>query len=420
VRVLHISTSDIVGGAVRAASRLHRGLQRIGHTSSMYVLQKTSLGPDVIAFDPPTNLRHRIRRRIRRDRMTARLRRATCNRPEGYEMFSTDRSQHTVGIIEQMPPCDVVNLHFIAGFIDYELFFSTVPERCPVVWTLHDMNPLTGGCHYDDGCGRFVEGCGSCPQLGSSTDRDLSAHVWRRKTRIFTGVSSERLHIVSPSHWLAEEVNRSGLLGRFPASVIPHGLDTERYSPIDPVIARKALGIAEEAKVLLFVSDSTTNRRKGLQHLIDAVPGLCAAYPNLVLVSVGSGRHRMDGSLPQIHLGTIENHRMLRLAYNAADVFVMPSLQEAFGLTALEAMACGTPTVGFAVGGIPDIVRSDVTGQLVPAGGTRALGLAIETLLGDRQKRALLSANCRRSAVEQHSLEIQAERYVEVYRRLVT
>jgi glycosyltransferase involved in cell wall biosynthesis len=386
----------------------------------MYVLQKTSLDQDVIAFAPPADLRHRIRRRIRRDRMTARLRTATRTRPDGYEMFSTDRSQHTAGIFEQMPSCDVINLHFIAGFIDYELFFSTVPRRCPVVWTLDDMNPLTGGCHYDDGCGRFVEGCGSCPQLGSSNDRDLSAHVWQRKNRMLARVPRERIHIVSPSRWLAEEANRSGPLHRFSASVIPYGLDTERYSPIDTVTARIALGIAEDADVLLFVSDSTTNRRKGFQHLIDAATRLQTTNPNLFLLSVGSGRPQLDGLHNHLHLGTIESHRILAIAYSAADLFVMPSLQEALGQTILEAMACGTPTVGFAVGGIPDIVQSDVTGQLVPVGDTRALGLAIEALLGDRQKRAFLSVNCRRSAVEQYSLEMQAERYVEVYRSLVT
>src|SRR5262249_35456290 len=150
-------------------------------------------------------------------------------------------------LLRQIPRCEVVNLHWISGFVDYAAFFNRVPQSTPVVWTLHDLNPMTGGGHYGLGCGRFVLGCGVGPQVGSEDSADLSHDVWERKSRALSRVSSSRLHFVAPSRWVADEVKRSSIFQRFPVTVIPHGLDLEEYSPRDRTAARELLGIPRDA-----------------------------------------------------------------------------------------------------------------------------------------------------------------------------
>jgi glycosyltransferase involved in cell wall biosynthesis len=313
-----------------------------------------------------------------------------------------------------LPTCDVINLHWIAGFVDYMAFFRTVPQRTPVVWRLADMNAFTGGCHYDDACGKYRTSCGTCPQLASTRERDLAFQVWQRKKLAFDRVSSQRLHIVAPSRWTAREAGSSALLRGFPTTVIPNALDTAVFSPRDQQVAREALEVPRDAKVVLFVSDRVSNKRKGLALLVNALIGL-RDLSGLFLVSLGRDEPDTPIPIPHLHFGFVDNDRLLSLVYSAADVYAIPSLQESFGQTVLESMACGTPVVGFDVGGIPDMVRPGITGLLAPRGDVDALSEAIARLVLDSSMRAELSANCRRIVVEEYALEVQARRYVALY-----
>lgn len=418
MKVVHLSTHDISGGAARAAYRLHSGLRRLGHDSYMVVAHRRGDDCTVKRFNPPMDLPSRLRRRLRRERITRGFARYRDSRPAGYELFSDDRSQYGAAVVSQLPPCDVINLHWIAGFMNYDSFFAQVPQDIPIVWTLHDINPFTGGCHYDHGCGKYTDRCGACPQLGSRDTGDLSEEIWQRKREAFEQIEPARLRIVTPSRWLASEAERSTLFGRFPVSAIPYGLDTDVFSPRDRCLARDALEVPEEAGVVLFAAASVGNRRKGFALLAQALTSL-NDLSNLFLISLGRGRPIVDSKIPHLHLGHIENDRLLSLVYSAADVFVIPSLQEAFGQTALEAMACGTPAVGFAIGGIPDMVRPGITGLLAPPEDVAALGVAIVELLRDAGRRVEMSDNCRRIAVKEYSLEAQAQRYVELYEKVL-
>ncbi len=418
MRVLHIGTNETLGGAARAAYRLHTGLRPLGHDSIMLVAHKQSGDPTVEAFTPSVGIARRLRRLLRRGRIARSLERYESSRPAGYEPFSGDRSEHGATLVRQLPSCDVINLHWVAGFVDYRSFFRSIPRGTPVVWTLHDMNPFTGGCHYDDGCGKFAEYCGACPQLGSSAARDLSREIWQRKRRVFQGVPKGGLHIVTPSRWLARQVRRSPLLRDRPVSVIPNGLDTQAFSPRDRRSAREVLGVPPEAKVVLFVAQWTGIRRKGFRLLLEALAGL-SSVPNLLLMSLGVGGGSDDIGIPHVHFDRTDDDRLLALVYSAADLFVIPSLQDNLPNTVMEAMSCGTPVVGLDVGGIPDMVRPGTTGSLVPPGDVKALGAAIAGLLEDDPKRREMARNCRRIAVEEYSLEVQARRYVELYERML-
>jgi glycosyltransferase involved in cell wall biosynthesis len=418
MRVLHLSTNDIRGGAARAAHRLHRGLCRQGLESLMFVGQKDSDDPTVTSFVPSIHLKSRFFRLLRRIRLNIALSAYRTSRPGSSEFFSDGRGEHGADFWHQVPHADLIHLHWITGFVDYYDFFRLVPSQVPIVWTLHDMNPFTGGCHYDQGCGRFKKGCGACPQLGSDDPADLSHQIWRRKRRRLEYLPSNRLRIVSSSRWMAGECAESSLLGRFPGSVIPHGLDTTAFSPRDRLVARTAFEVPDDARVVMFAAGWVTERRKGFELLAQAMSRL-PEKNGLFLMSLGRGRPVLDTGLQEIHLGHIENDRLLSLAFSAADLFVIPSTQEAFGQTALESMACGTPVVGFAIGGIPDLIQAGVCGLLVPPGNVEALAEAISHLLKNEVVRAEMSANGRRIAMEDYALEVQARRYIELYEHLV-
>lgn len=418
MKIVHVSTNDIDGGAALAAFRLHRGLQRAGHESSMFVATRCSHDSSVVSFTPPTDCAHRVRRRLRRMVIEHDFAKYRQSRPAGYEAFSDDRSPYGATIVPQLPPCDVINLHWIAGFVDYKGLFGTLPRGTPIVWRLADMNALTGGCHYDHDCGRLAKGCGACPQLGSSDPEDLSRRIWQRKQEAFRALEPNALHIVTLCRWMSTLVKDSPLLSRFPVTLIPNGVDLEEFAPRDRRLARDVLGIPKNAHVVMFVSDLLTNRRKGFSFLIEALSGM-TQYPDLFLISVGKGQPPITGRIPCLHLGHVNNDRWLSMIYSAADVFIIPSLQDNLPNTVLESMACGTPVIGFAVGGISDMVRDGLTGLLVQQRDVAGLQTAIMEFLGNPSRRALMSEQSRRVAVQDYSRELQVRRYADLYKSLL-
>jgi glycosyltransferase involved in cell wall biosynthesis len=417
VRVTHVSTHDLSGGAARAAYRLHTGLCGAGVASQMLVLYKESTDPSVLRFEPPRSPAIRLRRGMKR-RFLKFVEQRIISSQSGSTMFSDDRSQHDTGVIERVSSTDILNLHWVSGFIDYSHFFRHLSRDIPIVWTLHDMNPFTGGCHYDEGCGKHRQRCGACPQLRSSDPNDFSARIWSRKREALSAMRSGNVHFVAPSRWLLNEARESALFGSFPSTLVPYGIDTERFKPRGTQTARERLKIPQDSTVVLFVADSAGERRKGFSFLVDALQRL-QDEQNLYFLAVGQGISSYELGPRTVTLNRVEGEEELSVVYSAADVFVLPSLQDNFPNTALEALACGVPVVAFDVGGIPEIVRNDYTGVLVEAGNSEALAMALAELLKDTDRRRAMAANCRRVAVEEYTLEVQARRYVELYTSLL-
>ena len=261
--------------------------------------------------------------------------------------------------------------------------------------------------------------CGECPQLGSKSMLDLSRRSWAHRMGSLKQVGADGLHVVGTSRWIAGEAKRSSLFKNFPVTVIPNGLDVEEFAPRDKGFSRDLWNIPRDAKVVLFAAESVANARKGFKHLADALAGI-GRIDNLLLVSVGGGKCELPTGLKHLPLGKVNNDRMLSMIYSAADVFVIPSLQESFGQTVIESLACGTPVVGFASGGIPDMVRPAQTGWLAETGNTSSLREAILAALIDDETRTKMSATCRRVAVEEYSMETQASAYLKLYETLVS
>ena len=430
MNILHINTCDILGGAARAAYRLHTGLRSIDQNSTMFVANKFSNNCNVIAFVPPSDLNSHMRKVVVRilSRVQQYLGLKYLPRIpghysgvliDGYELFSSEKSLYGNAVIDQLPHCDIINVHWIDNFLDYKSFFTSVPKNIPVVWTLHDMNAFTGGCHYDLGCGRFADKCGFCPQLLNQFSNDLSRKIWDHKKKIYSGVKPNRLHIVTPSHWLAREAHRSNLLKNFRITVIPNGIDSDIYAPRNQNIIREALGIPLKAKVILFVAQDISIRRKGF-HLLKKLMMNLTSWDELWLISIGKGNPDINCMSRHIHIGTIENERLLSAVYSAADLTVITSIQDNLPNTVMESMACGTPVIGFNVGGIPDMIREGYTGILIPVGDIDCMSEALANLLRDDKRLKEMSFNCRELAIKEYDLKIQAECYLRLYNKIIS
>jgi glycosyltransferase involved in cell wall biosynthesis len=420
MKIVHLSWYDINGGAARAALRVHESLRLMDAQSSMFVGARESHDPDVKQYVPGTGPAARLKRLLRRDLLKWQYDRSSKDRPAGFDDFRDDRTIFNSETGLSAPDADIYHLHQITDFLDYRGSLGRLAARAPIVWTLHEMTPFTGGCHYTYGCDGFTRSCGGCPQLGSRHSHDLSNSVWKRKDTVYQGIPSARLHVVGASTWIAAEAQRSSLLRRFPISVIPYGLDTDIFKPMPE--ARRLLdpfGLKSSMRIVLFVTDWMTSRRKGFDLLDAALAGLPKG-PDTALVSLGRGdAPKLRSSLPYVHLGSLTADRMIAAVYSMADLFVMPSLQDNLPNTVMEAMACGAPVVGFRVGGIPDMVRQGENGLLVPPGDVGALSEAIHTLLSDDERRACMGRAGRAIVEREYSAKLQGERYLDLYRSIL-
>src|SRR5579864_5493646 len=418
MRIVHVSTHDVWGGAAIAAHRLHSELLTIGEESTMFVLDRHTEGRGVLTFVPPRDFKSRLIRTVRRKSLAQELGRHAKSLPADGELFSDDRSQHGQAPLRQMPLCDILHLHLISGFLDCRSLFEWIPRHMPVVWTLHDMNPFTGGCHFDAGCRKYHDECGSCPKLGSSEENDLSRQVWQRRQIAYGGMSSTQLQLVAPCRWVAEEVRHSSLLGGFPVTVIPYSVDVEAFAPRDRAFARNALGIPQEAKVLVFAALNVSERRKGFSLLVEALTGL-REDPNLFLLVVGGHAAVQQIGIPCRPLGYVSSERLLSIVFSAADLCVVPTLQETGPLIVIESLACGTPVVGFPAGDMPDMVRAGDTGLLVQSGDSAALREGIRAMLARPERLAEMRIKCRHVAVGDYSIEIMARRHISLYETML-
>lgn len=419
MRIVMINTSDMQGGAARSAHRLHKGLREIGADCTYFVQRKTVDDPAIEQFIPdpsPLETEHRLKARAELD---AAYNAYANTRSPDIELFSQERVDGDENFFIQRPRADIVNLHWVARFVDYHLFFTPKRTRCPVVWTLHDMNAFTGGCHYDQLCGKYMNKCGACPLLGSDREADLSEQVFLAKQKIFDAWPSERMHIVAPSKWLAGEAQKSRLLSKFNASVIPYGVETDVFKPTDKAEARQKLDLPQEAKIVLFVSNHIGLARKGFRELVHAM-SLVPDSENLMLVGVGDS-HVLDIEAP-FKVGQIDfvkDDHKTALIYSAADLTAIPSKQDNLPNTILESMSCGTPVVGFDVGGFPDMVRHGENGFLARSGNVGELASAITEAFSDADELLACGRRARDLIERNHKLADQASAYVTLYESVI-
>ncbi|MCW2249531.1 glycosyltransferase involved in cell wall biosynthesis [Azospirillum fermentarium] len=417
MKILHINTFDIHGGAARAAFRLFKGLRAIGEESRMLVLHKTGNDPDVATLGSvtPDQLAraHAIQAEIQAEAAPYPMLSAP-----GFVSFHSERAAPGEIMVSQLPPADIIHLHWVRGLVDYPSFFANRRPDQPVVWTLHDMHPFSGGCHYAGECERFTQGCGACPFLKSDDPADLSARILERKTTALAR-RNNRLHIVTPSHWLGREAARSSLFRDIPVSVIPPGLETDTFVAHDRQAMRQAFKLPPGLKVILFIAHMVDDPRKGLSYLDEALCRL-GPRPDVALLLVGGGTMALKSQVHHLRTGLVADDAMVGRLYSAADIVAMPSLEDNLPNTMLEAMAAGTPVIGFDIGGVPDLVIPGETGYLAPPADTEALSAALATALADPAHLAAMGRMARARIEREHTLEVMASRYRDLYRSLLS
>jgi glycosyltransferase involved in cell wall biosynthesis len=418
MRILHLATDDTTGGAARAAYRQHTALRKYGVDSEMLVRYKHSNDTSVVQYLGNSGAAQRTARVLQRawisykekqSRKDCRTIICGLNDPRADLLRSVDR---------RIAEADVINIHKVEHFVDLPALLRRLPSAKPVVITLHDVSAITGGCDYPGSCRRFEAACGCCPIIDSDRSNDYSHRIFRMKEMAYSRSSQGRLAFVANSVWSGAQARHSALTKGRKVEVIHYGLDQNVYSPRKRREAREALGIGAEEPVLLFAAHDLGLAHKGGRCLRDALMNVRCQRP-IRLLTMGGGHFQSVSGHHHTHFGQVESDELQALLYQAADVFVIPSLEEAFGQTALEAIACGTVVAGFATGGIGDIVQNDLNGVLVERGDSNALGQAIIRLLTDETLRLRWQEACEAWVKARFSLERNASAYHELYESLL-
>ncbi|MEM9163611.1 MAG: glycosyltransferase family 4 protein [Cyanobacteria bacterium P01_F01_bin.4] len=415
MKVLHLSTSDYNGGAARGAYWMHKALQQAGVDSYMLVAEKSTDDPSVIGSQGITGSQ-KILNGVRQTVEYWPLRRYK-QKKAGFFSPAIFPSK-LVDQVRAINP-DIINLHWVSMGLLRPEYLQQFNK--PIVWTLRDMWSFTGGCHYAGECDRYQQQCGCCPLLGSRRDKDLSRQLWQRKHKSWQTLP---LTLAPISQWLADCARQSALFKTKHIEVIHNAVDTAQYYPIDKKVARDILNLPQDKKLILFGAISpTADARKGFTYLASALRTLSQqsdGQDRLEAVIFGTDQpaQSLNLGLKTTFLGRLHDNTMLTLAYSAADVMVVPSVQEAFGKTSIEAMACGTPVVSFDSTGLKDSVIHHETGYRAQCFSSDDLAKGILWVLEDLKRWQLLSNQARRWVEQAFAFPVQAKTYLKLYQTI--
>ncbi len=411
MKVTLLSTYDTYGGAGVAASRLLNSLQLNGVDARMLVHQQIGKQVGVQAFG---NQKFALARFAVERAMFLRNERGKAVRfAFSPTNIGVDISKHSL-----VQEADVLHLHWVNfGFLSLDSLQKIVSLGKPIVWTLHDMWAFTGGCHYAGDCLGYRVCCGNCPFLHRPAPNDLSHRVWLHKKEIFKDIP---LTIVACSQWLAHQARQSALFKDKIVISIPNPIDTQVFKADDKKEAREALGLPTDKPLILFAAQNVQDERKGFWYFREAIQRL--ENPNAVeIVTFGKSQVSDFQDFPTKvhHLGSLTDINKIVQAYQAASVFVMPSLEDNLPNTVMESLACGTPVVGFQTGGIPEMVRHQSTGFIATQHSVEELVEGINWVLfkSDYEN---LSRNAAMFVEQNFSEKVIANRYMSVYQDLLS
>jgi glycosyltransferase involved in cell wall biosynthesis len=449
LRILQTSTADRGGGAEGVAWNLFQAYRALGHGSWLAVGSQRSNAPDVLTIPNDAhrnrwaraciNVGHAMSPLVGRIKGAGRLRnviRDDIGQPlrafesrRGHEDVAFPASWHVLDLPPERP--DVLHCHNLhGGYFDVRAL-PWLSEQLPVVMTLHDAWLLSGHCAHSFDCERWQSGCGQCPDLtiGPAIRRDATAYNWLRKKNVY---SRTRLYVATPSHWLMGKVEQSMLAPAIvEGRVIPYGVDLSVFSPPTSESVRASLNLPADARIILFAANGIRrNIWKDYETMRAAVSLLADRVRNRRLLFLALGD---DGPAERVGRAEIrfipfqDNPGLVTRYYQAADVYVHAARADTFPNSVLEALACGTPVVATAVGGISEQVQSlhsrdttAPTGVLVPPGNPGEMAAALEVLLYDENVRGRLSHNAAHDARQRFDLTRQVEEYLSWYQAIVS
>lgn len=412
MRVLIINTSEKTGGAAVAANRLMDALNNNGVKAKMLVRDKETDDITVAELTHPWIKNFHF------------LWERWCVfwhlRFHRKNLFAIDvaNSGFDVTKTREFQEADIIHLHWInQGMLSLKDIRKIVQSGKPVVWTMHDIWPATAICHYTRGCERFKEQCQYCPMLpGGGSRHDLAYHVWQKKVR---ALGCGTILFVTCSKWLANQAKQSRLLRGQQILQIPNPIDTRIFRPMDRAEARRRAGLVTPKRIILFVSQRVTDKRKGLSYFIEALQKLADQHPDMrddTAVAILGGHADEVGDLPfeTFPLGYVNEAQQLAAVYSAADVFALPSLEDNLPNTIMEALACGVPCVAFNVGGIPEMIDHQQNGYVARYRDADDLAAGLHWVLRQADH-AALSQHAVRKVNANYSQQSVAMSYIEAY-----
>ena len=414
MRVLIVNTSEKTGGAAVAANRLMEALNNNGVKAKMLVRDKET--DSLTVAGTGGGLRGKWSFLWERWCIFCRL---------GFSkkhLFELDIANSGIDIthLREFKEADVIHLHWVnQGLLSLNVIRKILASGKPIVWTMHDFWPATAICHYPRDCKAYKsQGCNCCQYLpGHGSRHDLSHQVWKRKQRIW---KSRDMFFVTCSKWLCAAAKDSGLLTGKQVTSIPNAIDTREFKPADKREARMRLSLPLDKKLILFVSQRVTDKRKGMDYMLDACERLAAmrkgAADDTEVVILGGHSDEFGERLPfNVHpIGYVSDTKKIIDVYNAADLFVLPSLEDNLPNTIMEAMACGVPCVGFNTGGIPEMIDHRQNGYVAAYKDAADLAEGMRWALYEADYRELSRAAVSKVTTA-YSQQSVAMRYIEIY-----
>ena len=314
---------------------------------------------------------------------------------------------------------DVIHLSWInQGMLSLKGIRKILESNKPVVWTMHDLWPASSICHYARNCRNYEKQCGNCPLLpGNGSSNDLSARIWRKKRKI---LERNSILFVTCSRWLADKAKKSGLLSGQKVISIPNPIDSRAFTKENREEARLYAGLPEGKKLILFVSQRVTDKRKGMDYFITAINKMVEAHPEMkdncgIAILGGKAEELADKlPLPSYPLGYVSEEKKIASIYNSVDLFVLPSLEDNLPNTIMEAMACGVPCVGFNTGGIPEMIDHLKNGYVAEYKSSDDLARGIHWVLSEADHQSL-SNEAMKKVNQCYSQYAVAMKYIEAY-----
>ena len=415
MRVLLINTSERIGGAAVAASRLMEALKDNGIKAKMLVRDKQTDQTTVVALPRSwTNLWKFIWERVVIWK---------ANRFKKNNLFAVDIANTGTDItgLPEFQQADIIHLHWInQGMLSLKNIREILRSGKPVLWTMHDMWPCTGICHHARDCKNYQSECHNCPYLfEGGKKKDLSTRIFRKKRKLY---KEAPITFITCSQWLKEKASASALFEGQTIVSIPNPINTNLFKPRDKKEAREKYNLPPDGRLLLFGSVKITDKRKGIDYLIESCNILAEKHPDLKetlgVVVFGNQSGQLASLLPfRVYpLDYISDEHQMVDVYNAVDLFVTPSLEENLPNTIMEAMACGIPCVGFNVGGIPEMIDHLHNGYVAHYKSSEDFANGISWTL-NQSGYATLSEQACRKAFSDYSESTVAKKYIELYNK---
>lgn len=413
MRVLIINTSEKTGGAAVASNRLMEALNNSGVKAKMLVRDKTSANITVVG------LHGRLRQQW--NFLWERLHIYLCLHLHKNHLFEIDTADTGTDItkLQEFKEADIIHLEWInQGMLSLKNIQKIISSCKPVIWTMHDLWPAASICHYANGCENFKDHCHNCPLLpDEGSPKDLSYKIWEKKKKTY---GTNNIHFVTCSHWLEEQAKQSSLLRGQHVTCIPNPIDTQVFKKKDKSLSRKNAGLPNDKKIILFVSQRVTDKRKGMEYFIDAVKKITCEYPDMkndtAIAILGGHSEEIISQIPleTISLGFVNDDKRIVDIYNSANIFVLPSLEDNLPNTIMEAMACGVPCVGFNTGGIPEMIDHKENGYVAQYKNADDLAQGISWVLNESDYDSL-SKHAVSKVLANYSQRTVALKYINVY-----